>query len=66
MGVVVGNEIVGRRAGVFVGATVEMAVCMISASLIAGVAGELLQDASTAARNKRARVLPKMFIVHHL
>lgn len=75
MGVVVENETVGRRAGVFVGTTVgialcvstkavltvETAVCMISASLFVGVAGELLQDASrNAARNKRTRVLPKM------
>jgi hypothetical protein len=44
--------------------TVEMAVCMISASLVVGVDWPLLQDASTAARNMGMIVLPKMFIVH--
>ena len=62
---------VGR--GVFVGIalcvsasamlTVDMAVSMISASLIVGVDWPLLQEASTAARNKGINnVLPKMFI----
>ena len=74
VGVVVGNEIVARETGVFVGITfcgsaspvltVAMAVSMISASLSVGVDGLLLQDASiTAARNKRTRVLPIMFIL---
>jgi hypothetical protein len=71
--VVVGNENVGR--GVFVGIalcgsakavlTVDMAVSMISASLIVGVDRELLQAASmTAAGNKGINnVLPKIFIL---
>ena len=77
-GVAVEIEIVGRAIGVFVGTavgialcvsattvlTVAMAVSMISASLIAGVDWTLLQDASTAARNKKINVLPKMFIFH--
>ena len=73
VGVFVGNEIVGR--GVFVGMalcvsasvvlTVEMAVSMISASLIVGVDRELLQEASAiAARNNWTCVLQKMFIFH--
>ena len=64
---------VGR--GVFVGIalcvsasvvlTVDMAVSMISASLIVGVDWALLQDASSApARNKAINVLRKMFIFH--
>ena len=43
--------------------TVDMAVSMISASLIVGVDWPLPQDASIAARNKRINVLPKMFIL---
>ena len=45
--------------------TVEMAVSMISASLIVGVDRELLQDASMiAGRNKKSsNVLPTMFIL---
>jgi len=44
--------------------TVDIAVCMISASLIVGVDGELLQEASMiAVRNKGTHVLPKMFIL---
>ena len=72
VGVVVGNENVGR--GVFVGIvlcgsaspvlTVEMAVSIISASLIVGVDWPLLQAVSIpATRNKRMIVLPKMFIL---
>ena len=73
------KDIVGSRAavGVPVGRascvsvspvlTVDTAVCMISASLSAGVPGELLQDASRmAARSERRNVLPKMFTFHHL
>ena len=75
MGVVVGNENVGREIGVFVGIalsdsaspvlTVDMAVPMISASLTVGVDWPLPQDASiAAARNKGINnVLPKMFIL---
>jgi hypothetical protein len=59
---------VGRAGCVSASAvlTVAMAVSMISASLIVGVDWKLLQDASTAARNKRINVLPKMFTFHHL
>jgi hypothetical protein len=78
-GVVVGNDIVGRGKDIAVAVavgmarcvsakavlTVAMAVCIISASLIEGAAGELSQDASiTAARTKATSVLAKMFIVH--
>ena len=74
----VGGLTVGRGRTVLVGITlcvsasvvltVEMAVCMISASLVVGVAGKLLQDASMAAvRNKRRNVfLPEMFTFQHL
>ena len=58
---------VGRAGCVSASAvlTVAMAVSMISASLIVGVDGELLQEASIiAARNNGTRVLPKMFIFH--
>jgi hypothetical protein len=47
--------------------TVDMAVFMISASLSVGVDWALLQEASImVTRNKRTRVLPKMFIFHFL
>jgi hypothetical protein len=45
--------------------TVDMAVSMISASIIMGVDWPLLQDASSApARNKAINVLRKIFIFH--
>ena len=73
MGVVL-NDIVGTGVAVEIALwvsasvvfTVEMAVCMISASLSVGVAGELVQDASTAARNRSRNSLPEMFTFHHL
>jgi hypothetical protein len=47
--------------------TVDMAVSMISASLIVGVDWKLLQDASMiAVRNKGTRVFPKIFIFNSL
>jgi hypothetical protein len=61
--------VAGGREGVAVDTaspvpTVEMAVSIISASLIVGAAGGLLQAASRmAARDKEINVLPKLFIL---
>ena len=70
---VVRNDIVGSGRGVAVCGlalsvsatavlTVEMAVCIISASFIVGADWNLLQDPSIATRNKGMIVLMKMFI----